>query len=122
MIRSAAHPIVVQSIERSSSEVLVAVVHRLELAAVNGDDSFRKQLQLAAQHDELAAHLADRGPIVLAKVGNGLEVRHQATVRRSSEHASARIALMSDASSELDVTSRMNDRSILMISIGKRLR
>ena len=41
-------------------EVLVTVVHRLELAAVDGDDSFRKQVQLAAQHDELAAHVGSR--------------------------------------------------------------
>ena len=47
-------------------------------AAINGHDGLREQVQLAAQHDELAAHLADGWPVVFAEVGNGLEVGHQA--------------------------------------------
>ena len=41
-------------------EVLVAVIDRLELAAVDGHDAVREQLQPPAQHNELAADLADR--------------------------------------------------------------
>jgi hypothetical protein len=47
-------------------------------AAINGHDGLREQVQLAAQHDELAAPLADGWPVVFAEVGNGLEVGHQA--------------------------------------------
>ena len=71
----------------------VAIVHRFELAAVNGDESFRKQLQLVAQYDELAAHLADRGPIVLAEVGNGLEVWHQPSGQPHELDIALRLAL-----------------------------
>jgi hypothetical protein len=37
-----------------------------------------EQLQSPAKLNELAAHCADRSPIVAAEVGNGLEVRRQA--------------------------------------------
>src|SRR6187431_2813594 len=40
--------------------------------------SFAEQLKASAQHHELAADLADGLAIVLAEVGYGLEVRHQA--------------------------------------------
>ena len=39
--------------------------------------SLRKQIQLTAQNNELAAHLADGLTIVFSKVGNRLEVRNQ---------------------------------------------
>ncbi|OAP50123.1 hypothetical protein ATC00_09105, partial [Sinorhizobium americanum] len=60
------------------SEVLVAVVDRLELAAVDGDDGSGEQVELAAQHHEPRAGGADRCPVVASEVGNRLEVRHQA--------------------------------------------
>jgi hypothetical protein len=60
-------------------EVLVTVVHRFELAAIDCRDRLREQIQLLAQHDELPAHLEDRWAVVLAEVSNGLEVRPQAT-------------------------------------------
>ena len=60
-------------------EVAVAVVDRLELAAVNRHDAVGKQLELAADHDELAADVADAGTVVAAEVGDGLEVRRQAS-------------------------------------------
>ena len=59
-------------------EVLVAVVDGLELAPVDRHDSPGEQVELATQHDELRAGRADRRPIVAAKVGDRLEVRHQA--------------------------------------------
>ena len=58
-------------------EVLVAIVHRLELAAVDGNNGAGEQAQLAAQHHELATHRPDRRAIVPAEVGDRLEVGHQ---------------------------------------------
>ena len=57
----------------------------------------REQIQLAAQHDELAAHLADRRPIVLAEVGNGLEVRHQPSGQPHQLDVALRLALQPTA-------------------------
>src|SRR5262249_51182601 len=56
-------------------EVLVAVVDRLELAAVDRDDRLREQIESAADLDELAAHPPDARAVVLAEVGDRLEVR-----------------------------------------------
>jgi hypothetical protein len=41
--------------------------------------SFAEQFKTAAQHHELAANPADGLAVVLAEVGYGLEVRHQAS-------------------------------------------
>jgi hypothetical protein len=41
-------------------EILIAVVHRFEFRAVDGDTGFPQQSQRAAQFDELPAHLLDR--------------------------------------------------------------
>ena len=66
-------------LELGVGEVLVAVVDRLELAAIDRNDRLGEQIELAAQHDEFATDVADRLAIVLAEVGNRLEVRHQPT-------------------------------------------
>jgi len=58
-------------------EVAVAVVHRLELAAVDGHDGLQEQIELATQRDELAASVAYRATVVAADVGDGLEVQRQ---------------------------------------------
>jgi hypothetical protein len=78
-------------------EVLVTVVHRLELAAVNGDDRFGEQIEPLAQHDELPAYLADRRTIVFAEVGNGLEVRHQPSGQPHQFDVALRLALQPTA-------------------------
>ena len=59
-------------------EVLLAVVHRLELAAVDGDGGGIEKMQIAAQRNELRADLADGRTVVAAEVGDRLEVRRQA--------------------------------------------
>jgi hypothetical protein len=59
-------------------EVLVAVVDRLELAAVDGHARRSEQAHLAAQLDEASAHLAKRKTVVLAEVGDRLVIWHQA--------------------------------------------
>ncbi|SKY84766.1 Uncharacterised protein [Mycobacteroides abscessus subsp. massiliense] len=57
--------------------VPVAVVHRLELAAVDRDHGLGEQLQPPAQQHELPAGRLDCRSVVAAEVGDGLEVRHQ---------------------------------------------
>src|SRR4029077_13307015 len=58
-------------------EVVVATVHGLELAAVDGNAGFRQQAHLAAQGDKARANLLDRGTIVLAEVGDGFVIRNE---------------------------------------------
>jgi hypothetical protein len=60
-------------------EVLVPVVDHLELSTVNRHYAFGEQPDLATQLDELPANPADRRAVVLPKVGNRLEIRHQPT-------------------------------------------
>src|SRR5471032_2584421 len=59
-------------------EVPVSRVDGLELAAVDRNARLAEQFKASAQHHELAANPADGFAIVLAEVGYGLEVRHQA--------------------------------------------
>ena len=58
-------------------EVTVAVVDGFEFAAVDGDDRLREEIEITAKHYELAADAANGFAVVLAKVGNGFEVRSQ---------------------------------------------
>src|SRR5262249_47521116 len=67
------------AIHLRAREVLVAVVDRLELAAIDGDARRRQQADLSAKRDELRTHLADRRPVVLAEIGNRLVIRNQST-------------------------------------------
>ena len=59
-------------LQLGDGEVLVAGVHRLELRAVDSDQSGAEQTQLAAQHHELAAYSLDRRAVLAAEVGDGL--------------------------------------------------
>src|SRR5262249_57508766 len=60
-------------------EVLVPVVDRLELAAIDGDARLRQQTNLSAQRHKLRTYLADRRPVILAEIGNRLVIGSQAT-------------------------------------------
>src|SRR5215203_4136903 len=60
-------------------EVPIPRVDGFELAAVDRNARFAEQFKTAAQHHELAANPADGLAIILAEVGYGLEVRHQAS-------------------------------------------
>jgi hypothetical protein len=55
--------------------VLVAIVHGLEFAAVDGDDGVGEKVQATTQGNKLAAHRPYRRTVVAATVGNGLEIR-----------------------------------------------
>ena len=60
-------------------EVLVAVVDRLELTAIDGDARCCQQTKLPAKGNELCAHPTDRRPVFLAKIGNRLVIGNQPT-------------------------------------------
>jgi len=56
-------------------EILIPVIRRLELAAVDGDEGIGEKCQLVTQHDELTAHQANGLAMVHMEVGDGFEVR-----------------------------------------------
>src|SRR6185295_15113999 len=58
-------------------EVLIAVVHRLELAAVDGDASRLEKTHLTAELNEAPTDLAQRQAVVLAKVSNRFVIGSQ---------------------------------------------
>jgi hypothetical protein len=60
-------------------EILVAVVDRFELAAIDGAACCRQKADLSANGDELRARLADRRPVVLAEIGNRLVIGNRPT-------------------------------------------
>ena len=74
-------------------EVLVAVIHCFELAAIDRDAGLREQSHLAAHLDEARADFFDRRPIVLAEIGNRLEVRRQPAQEPHNLDVAARLAL-----------------------------
>jgi len=78
-------------------EVAVATVDRLELAAVDGHHRPGKQLQVPAQLHEAAADVADAFAIVMAEVGNGLEVGRQSTGQPHQLDIALRLALQPTA-------------------------
>ena len=61
-------------IHLGAGEVLVPVIHRLELAAVDRNAGPRQQTHGAAERYQLRTDLADAAAIVLAEVGNRLVV------------------------------------------------
>jgi hypothetical protein len=78
-------------------EVLVAVVDRLELAAVDRHHGLGEQIQPAAKLDELATYRPDRRAVVAAEVGDGLEVRRQASGQPHQLDIALRFPLQSPA-------------------------
>jgi hypothetical protein len=58
-------------------EVLVAGVHRLELAAVHRRQRLGEEPDLAAQHHEVRAGSLDSGAVILPVVGDGLVIRRE---------------------------------------------
>src|ERR1700724_3290637 len=60
-------------------EILVTIVDRFELAAINGDARGRQQAKLPAKRDKPRTHLADRWPAILAKISNCLVIGNQPT-------------------------------------------
>jgi hypothetical protein len=78
-------------------EVLVSVVHRLELAAVDRHQRLLEQPDLPAQLHELAAGLADAGAVVATEVGDRLEVRGEPPREPDQLEVALRLALKASA-------------------------
>jgi hypothetical protein len=78
-------------------EVLVAVVDRLELAAIDGDARLCQQTNLSAQRHKLRTYLADRSPVILAEIGNRLVLGNQATDEPHDFNVAASLTLKSPA-------------------------
>ncbi|KES24287.1 hypothetical protein FG99_11055 [Pseudomonas sp. AAC] len=76
-----------------TGEVAVAIVDRLELATVDGHQCFGEQTELLAQHHELPADTTNGFAVVLAEVGDGLEVRCQASGQLHQIDAALRLTL-----------------------------
>src|ERR1700730_5844678 len=74
-------------------EILVAMVDRFELAAVDGDARLRQKAYLSANGDELRAHLTYRRPVILAEIGNRLVIRNQPTGEPHHLNVAARLTL-----------------------------
>ena len=74
-------------------KILVPVIHRIELATVNGDERIGKQVEITAKDDELLTDLANRYPIVFAEIRNCFEVRHQAACQPHDFNIALRFAL-----------------------------
>jgi hypothetical protein len=60
------------------AKVLVSIVDRLELAAIDGDAGFLEQVQAAANCGKLCADPADCFAVVLAEISDGLVIGSQA--------------------------------------------
>src|SRR5439155_4117337 len=60
-------------------EVLVPVVHGLELAAIDGNARHREKTHLTAEFDEARTYLAQRQAIVFAEVRDRLVIRSEPT-------------------------------------------
>src|SRR5947209_6256306 len=78
---------------RCAREVLVPVVDRLELAAVDRDARLRQQADRAAKRHELRAYLADRRPVILAEIGNRLVIRNKPTGEPHDFNVTTRLTL-----------------------------
>src|SRR5258708_30827729 len=74
-------------------EVPVAVVHRLKLAAIEGNARIRKQTHLPAELDEARAHLADAMAIVLPEIGDRLVIGYKAAKQPHHLKVTAGLAL-----------------------------
>ena len=62
-------------------EVLVPVVHGLELAPIEGDARRCKKAHLTAEFDEARTYLAKRRAIVFSEVGDRIVIRREPTQR-----------------------------------------
>ena len=78
-------------------EVAIAIVDGFELAPVNGDARLGEQTHLAAQHNEPGANLADRSPVLLAEIGDGLVIRDQSAEKPDHLEIATRLALQPPA-------------------------
>jgi len=81
-------------------EILVPIIDRLELAAVDRDASFGEEAHRAAQHNKPAADLADGTAVVLAEIGDRLVIRNPTSRQPHHLHIASGLAL--EPSARLD--------------------
>ena len=81
----------------AAREVPVAIVHRLELAAVDRHACCRQKTHLTAQFDEAGANLADGLAVVFAEVGDHLVIRHKSAEQPHHLDIAACLALQTPA-------------------------
>src|ERR1700733_13169248 len=95
--RHALFDLLLAALDLALREVVVATVHSLELAAIDGNAGLCQQAHLAAQLDELGANLLDRGAIVLAEVGDGFVIRRKPPGQPHHLEIAARLTLQPPA-------------------------
>src|SRR5215212_1312179 len=74
-------------------KVLVAVVDRFELAAVNRDARLRQKADRSAKGNKLRTHSADRRSVILAEIGNRLVIGNQPTGKPHDFNVAGRLTL-----------------------------
>ena len=99
----------------AAREVLVAIVHRFELATIDGNAGLGQEPQPAAQLHELGADLAYGWAIVLAKICDHLVIRHKTAQQPDHFQIAARLAFKPPARLHpveiaVDVKLQMNGR------------
>src|ERR1700691_5583735 len=106
-------------------EVPIPRVDGLELAAVDRNARVAKQFKSPAQHHELTADLADGLTIVLAEVGYGLEVGHQATGQPNQLNVTLALPLQAPAllhPIDVSVDANLQQRRWMVGRPSRRLR
>ena len=74
-------------------EILVPIVDRLELAAIDGDARFAEEAHRAAENNKPAADLADGPAVVLAEIGNCLVIGNKPASEPHHFDIAARLTL-----------------------------
>src|SRR5215467_8000192 len=80
-----------------AGEILIAIIDRLELAAVDRNARLREQAQLSTKRDELCANLADRSSVILAEIRNRLVVGNEPAEQPHDLNVASRLTLKSAA-------------------------
>src|SRR5206468_7943510 len=75
--RHALFDLLLAALDLALREVVVATVHRLELAAVDSNAGLRQQAHLAAQLDEPRTNFPDGGAVVFAEISDGFVIRNE---------------------------------------------
>src|SRR5262249_15090539 len=80
-----------------AGEILISIIDRLELAAVDRNARLREQAQLSTKGDELRANLADRSSVILAEIRNRLVVGNEPAKQPHDLNVASRLTLQSAA-------------------------
>jgi hypothetical protein len=89
------------ALNRAGRERSVAAADGLEPASVDRHHRVGEEAQASTQRDELSASGADRRAVVLAKIGDRLEIRRQPARQRHHLDVARRFALQTSARLDL---------------------